>query len=235
MENVPTYLSLAFGLTTGLAIWLFYRAAGHSLLFLGAVLAWLLVQGVLSWNGFYTVTTIVPPRFVLLVGPPMLAILGLFATAWGRAFLDALRPDRLTLLHLVRVPVELVLFGLYLHRAVPQLMTFEGRNWDVLSGLSAPVVFYLAFLKKWLGPRTLLVWNVVCLGLLINIVLNAILSAPTPFQRFAFEQPNVAILCFPFVWLPSCVVPLVLLSHLTVIRQLVARPAPVANAPLETS
>jgi hypothetical protein len=37
---------------------------------------------------------------------------------------------------------------------------------------------------------------------------------------FAFDQPNIAVLYFPFNWLPSCIVPLVLLSHLAAIRQL---------------
>jgi hypothetical protein len=64
------------------------------------------------------------------------------------------------------------------------------------------------------------IWNVICLGLLFNIVINAILSAPFPIQRFAFDQPDVAVLYFPFTWLPCCVVPVVLLSHLAVLRQL---------------
>jgi hypothetical protein len=54
----------------------------------------------------------------------------------------------------------------------------------------------------------------------MNIVLNAVLSVPTAFQQFAFDQPNIAILYFPFNLLPAVVVPLVLLSHLVVIRQL---------------
>jgi hypothetical protein len=68
----------------------------------------------------------------------------------------------------------------------------------------------------------LLLWNFICLGLLINIVVNAVLSAPSVFQQFAFGQPNTAILYFPFVWLPCCVVPLVLLAHLTSIRKLLS-------------
>jgi hypothetical protein len=99
-------------------------------------------------------------------------------------------------------------------------MTFEGRNFDIFSGLTAPVIYYSGFIKKRLGKNVILLWNFICLGLLINIVVNAILSAPFPFQMFAFDQPNIAILYFPFVWLPGCVVPLVLLSHLATIRQL---------------
>lgn len=233
MANLPPSLGVAFGLTTGLAVGLFYwaaRRAGRSLL---VVLAWLLLQGAVARSGFYAHTAAGQPRLLLLLGPPLLLIAGLLTTAAGRRYVDGLRLETLTLLHVVRVPVELVLFGLFLHHAVPQLMTFEGRNLDVLAGLTAPVVFYLAFVAKRLGPRGLLVWNLVGLGSLLNIVAIAVLSAPSPFQRFAFEQPNVAILHFPFAFLPGCVVPLVLLAHLAAIKQLVA-PAPPLAAGLKS-
>jgi hypothetical protein len=62
------------------------------------------------------------------------------------------------------------------------------------------------------------------LVLVIIIVMLAILSSPTQFQQLAFEQPNIAIAYFPFVWLPSIVVPIVLISHLAAIRQLLKQP-----------
>jgi hypothetical protein len=99
-------------------------------------------------------------------------------------------------------------------------MTFEGRNFDILSGITAPVIYYFVFIKKNMSRKALLLWNFICLGLLFNIVINAILSVPAPFQQFAFEQPAIAIQYFPFIWLPSVIVPLVLLSHLAAIRQL---------------
>jgi len=69
--------------------------------------------------------------------------------------------------------------------------------------------------------RLLLVWNFICLCLLLNIVINAILAAPFPFQQFAFDQPNIAVLYFPFTWLPFFIVMIVLYSHLAAIRQLI--------------
>ena len=81
---------------------------------------------------------------------------------------------------------------------------------------------YLVFEKQLASKKLLLIWNFIGLALLLNIVINAILSAPTLFQQFAFEQPNVAILKFPIVWLPSFIVPVVLLSHLVAIRRLLA-------------
>ena len=114
----------------------------------------------------------------------------------------------------------MILYSLFVYKAVPQLMTYEGRNFDILAGLSAPLIFYFGFIKKQLSRNAILIWNFICLGLLINIVLNAILSVPFPLQKFAFDQPNVAVLYFPFNLLPSVVVPIVLLSHLAAIRQL---------------
>lgn len=221
MEHVPAAVSLGFGLTTALTVGLFYVATRQSGRVLAVLLAWLLAQGALAASGFYAVTDTLPPRFALLMGPPLLVLALVFGTAGGRRFLDKLRLDTLTLLHVVRIPVELVLLALFLHGAVPRLMTFEGRNWDIVAGLTAPVVWYFAFRKKQLGRRGLLLWNVLGLVSLLNIVTNAVLAAPSPFQRFAFGQPNVAILYFPFNWLPAVVVPLVLLAHLAAIRTLV--------------
>jgi len=220
MPHVPAALGLAFVLTTGLTVWLFWRAAHQSWATLAVLLAWLLLQAGLGLRYFYVAPAAMPPRLVLALGSPALLILGLFLTARGRTYLDGLRLETLTLLHVVRVPVELVLLSLSLYRAVPQLLTFEGRNWDILSGLSAPLVYYLAFRRQQSGRKALLAWNIVCLGLLLNVVTHAVLSVPSPVQQLAFEQPNVAVLYFPFVWLPAVVVPLVLVAHLAAIRQL---------------
>ena len=135
--------------------------------------------------------------------------------------MDALDVKTLTILHVIRVPVELILLSLFLHKAIPQLMTFEGRNFDILSGITAPFVYYFGFVGKRPKAKIVLAWNFICLALLINIVINAILAAPSPFQKFAFEQPNIAIMYFPFIWLPCCIVPLVLLAHLASIRKLI--------------
>ena len=220
MEDLPAYISILFGFTTILTAWLFYKATGNSKPVLLIILIWLAVQALIAGSGFYTVTDTLPPRFLLLVLPPLLVIAGLFLSPNGRKFIDGLDLKSLTILHTIRIPVELVLFYLFTYKAVPELMTFEGRNFDILSGITAPVIFYFAFIRKQFDRKVLLIWNVICLGLLVNIVSNAILSAPFPFQQFAFDQPNIAVLYFPFIWLPCCVVPLVLLSHLAAFRQL---------------
>ncbi len=220
MNHLPTYIGWLFGLTTLATAWLFYRASLRNRKLVLVMAAWLLLQGIVAATGFYTVTTSNPPRFLLLVVPPLLLVVVLFASTQGRQWLDRLHPGQLTLLHTIRIPVELVLYALYLHQTVPQLMTFEGRNWDILSGITAPFVYYFGYVKNKIPVRWLLLWNICCLLLLFNIVAHAVLSAPFPFQQLAFEQPNVAVLHFPFVWLPCFVVPVVLLSHLVCMRRL---------------
>jgi hypothetical protein len=220
MENLPLYISIFFVLTTSLSLFIFNKATNHSKPPLLIILFLIVAQTFLSLNYFYTITDTIPPRFILLIAPPLLLMFILFSTSWGKRFLNNLNIKYLTLLHVVRFPVELVLFWLFLHGAVPEIMTFEGRNLDILAGLSAPVVYYFGFVKKRMNNITLLVWNFICLALLFNIVIHAILSAPSPFQQLAFNQPNVAVLYFPFVLLPACIVPLVLFSHLVSIRSL---------------
>jgi len=225
MENLPAYISIVFELTTILTIGLFYKATKNSRATLVIILSWLALQSFIGFSGFYTITNTIPPRFLLLVIPPLLVIIGLFSTAKGKQYIDSIDAKTLTLLHTIRIPVEIVLFWLSINKVVPELMTFEGRNFDILSGLTAPLIFYFGFVKNRLDKKIILIWNFICLGLLINVVANAVLSAPFLFQKFAFDQPNIAVLYFPFNWLPSCVVPLVLFSHLVTIRQLIhARP-----------
>ncbi len=220
MNNLPLAISLLFGLTTLLTIVRFYKAANRSKITLLVIVCWLVFQSFLAISGFYLTTDAVPPRFLFLLFPPLILILGLFASGSGRAFIDQVDLKTLTILHVIRVPVEIVLLLLFIHKTVPELMTFEGRNFDILSGLSAPIVYYFGFIRKIISRKIIIVWNILCLGLLINIVINAILSAPLPFQMFAFDQPNIAVLYFPFIWLPCCVVPIVLLAHMVAIRQL---------------
>ncbi len=220
MENLPAYINWGFILTILATAFFLYKASRQSKSVLIIAVAWLVLQSIIAFNKFYTHTQSMPPRFILLVAPPLLTILLLFITAEGRKFIDSFNTTWLTYLHVVRIPVEITLLWLFMYRQVPQLMTFEGRNFDILAGLTAPLIAWLGYRKQKLNSPILLIWNFICLGLLINIIFNAVLSAPFPFQRFAFDQPNVAVLYFPFALLPGFIVPVVLFAHLVCIRQL---------------
>lgn len=233
IAQLPSYIPLVFILTTIATLLLFYMAVKastaaivrkRSVLILICLMLWLALQGILAITGVFTATDAMPPRILLWgVLPAIITIISLFLTAGGRAFIDSLPLTSLTYLHVVRIPVEIVLWWLSLNKAIPQLMTFEGRNFDILAGITAPFVAYYGLQKGKLNRQAVLIWQLVALGLLLNIVVNAILSAPTSFQKFAFDQPNFAIFYFPFSWLPAFIVQVVLFAHLAAIRQLMGK------------
>lgn len=208
------WVELVFYLAFGLSLLFFYLANGRSLKWLVYLLLWSALQGILAYSGFYENTTATPPRFALVLLPTTLfIILGLRKKALDWLALHRQRQWS-TLLHSVRIFVELALWGLFMEELVPELMTFEGRNFDILAGITAPLITLLYF-RFGLSDRLLLAWNVIGLLLVLFILVNGILSAELPFQQFAFEQPNKAVALFPYIWLPSVIVPLVVWTHLS--------------------
>ena len=221
LTDLPRSLIVIFLLTVAVTLLLFINAVKNKTTSLLIMLLWLALTGILSYKEIFQNTSAIPPRLMLVMGLAILFIILLFITKKGKAFIDDLDLKKLTMVHIVRIPVEIILYSLALHKLIPELMTFSGRNFDILSGITAPIMYFVCFRNSQLKKRSLLLaWNFICLGLLLNIVINAFLSAPFPFQLFAFDQPNIAVLYFPFTWLPCFVVIIVLLSHLAAIRQL---------------
>ncbi len=194
----------------------------HTISILICLTIWLVIQSILSLKNFYKAdTSSFPPNIILFgIMPTILTFIYLFGSQNGKKFIFSLPLKNLTYINIVRIPVEIVLFWLFLNKAIPELMTFEGKNYDIVAGISAPIVAYFGITKTKLRSHIVLVWNFICLGLLLNIVIIALFSAPSPIQKFAFEQPNIAILNFPFSLLPTFIVPIILFGHLVSIIQL---------------
>ena len=221
LTNLPAYVIIIFLVTVALTFYLFVLSTRKKAQVLVVLLLWLLLTGILSFKGVFENTTAIPPGLALIMVPALVVIVLLLATKKGISFTDELDLKKITLLHIVRIPVEIILFLLASHKVIPELMTFAGRNFDILSGVTSPIIYFICFRNSHLTNRKLLLaWNFICLGLLLNIVVNAVLSIPFPFQQFAFDQPNIAVLYFPFTWLPCFIVIIVLYGHLAAIRKL---------------
>ncbi len=218
--ELPAYINFLFILTVLLTLVLFCYAAPFSRWVWIFAAGWLIFQAILTLKGFYLVTDTIPPRFALMMAPLLILVILLFVTKSGRQFLDAFNLRTLTYLHTIRIPVEITIFLLVAHQLMPEAMSFEGRNFDIFSGITAPFVAWLYFDKYAMNKKLLLAWNWLCLILVLNVVIYGVLSAPTVFQQLSLDQPNKAIQYFPFSWLTSFVVPVVILSHLIAIRRL---------------
>ncbi len=220
LENLPGYVSITFILTTFLTIsflliavrqTVFETIPAKILVFLLAF--WTFFQAMVALSGFYQ-NPVFPPRLVLFGVLPAILLILFYFIFFRKNFIEKLPLKVLTLLSVIRIPVELVLLWLFLGGLVPQSMTFEGRNFDILSGITAPVVYFLAFRGGKVNRPLLIVWNILALGLLLNIVITAILAFPSVDPNLPLALQNRAVTFFPYVWLPTVVVPIVFFSHL---------------------
>ena len=183
------------------------------------VLVWLAVTGLAGWLGLIRdFQRVPPPMFVLLLAAVVLTVVTAMSRIGSRLVAEA-GIVWLIGVQAFRVAVEVFLDWGHRVDLVPVQMTFEGRNWDIVSGVSAAAVAWLAAKRQ--APRWLvLLWNCVGLALLLNIVVIAVLSMPTPLRRFHNEPVNSFIAYFPYIWLPTFLVQLALFGHLLVFRWL---------------
>lgn len=220
MQELPIFIGLLFGITVLITIFMMYQAT-QSKKFLLSVVLWTLVQSALGISGIYQKTDMMPPTLLIFgLFPAIVAIITVFFTKAGKQFIETIDLKIVTYSHTIRIPVEIVLTLLFHYGVMSVYITFEGTNFDILSGISAPIISYISYRSITVNHRALLWWNVMCLLLLLNVVITAIFAIPSPFQKIAFDQPNIAVLYFPFNLLPTIVVPLVLFGHCVAIKRL---------------
>ncbi len=220
IENLPIWIPVLFSIVSLITIIGFYYAIGKRLKIISVILMLMLIQGIMAGSGFFLVVQSIPPRLIFMIIGGLVLIILAFVTKGGHRLMDTIDYRALTYLQTIRIPVEFIILALFLHELMPQTMTFEGRNFDIFSGITAPVIAYLGYHKKKLSTRILILWNILCLALVLQVVITGILSAPSVFQQRSFDMPNTAILYIPFVWLPGIIVPIVIFSHLASIRHL---------------
>ncbi len=187
--------------------------------FLIGLIVWALFVSIWSGSGRMSDFSIFPINVMPVFAVPLITILIFTFSKAGKEILLRIPVENIIRIQTFRFFVELLLWALYLENQAPIQMTFEGRNLDVLTGLSAPVIALLVMKGK-ISKTGLVIWNLVCLALLMNIVATAILSMPGPFRVFMNEPPNTIVTHFPISWLPGLLVPLAYGLHFLSIRQL---------------
>jgi hypothetical protein len=183
------------------------------------LVAWLILLGVLSIRGFFADFSALPPRLAFAMLPPLLLVLLFTRSQAGKEFLHHIQPQWLIYLQSFRILVEIALWLLVRNGSLPVQMSFEGRNFDILTGLLAFPVGYYCFVKKTWPPVTALLYNIAGLILLVNVVTISTLSMPTPLRVF-HNQPDSSVLTrFPFIYVSGLLVPLAYTLHILSLRQ----------------
>jgi hypothetical protein len=183
---------------------------------------WLVYAGTLGYLGIVGNPSLRPPgpAFLLL---PVFLFVALFLVRSNTALRVATSiPIGLLMgLQTFRIIVELFLHQLWKDGLAPRMLTYEGANFDMLIGISAPIVGWLYANGK-IGERLALGWNVLGLTMLANVALRAILTAPGV-NAIPSDIPNLAIGTFPFTFIPGFMAPLALVLHVITIRALRAK------------
>ncbi len=102
------------------------------------LIGWLALTGSLAIQGFFADWSRLPPRLLPAVLVPMIGgLLLLTYSRQTRALLAATPLEWPIYLQSFRILMEIILWLLYVQHRAPAIMTFEGRNVDILVGLTA--------------------------------------------------------------------------------------------------
>lgn len=185
------------------------------------ILGWILFISTLALTDFIQDWNSFPPKIFLTVLLPALASV-LFTIFSGSAdqLIKGIDGRFLVYIQSFRILVEILLWMMLKEGLIPVQMSFEGRNFDILVGLTAPLAGYFIYRNPFMINRPLLLcWNLFGLGLLLNIVTLAILSTPVSFRVFMNEPSNTIIARFPGVFIPGVFVVLAYTMHFMSIRK----------------
>lgn len=181
---------------------------------------WLAITLAAGASGRLRFDTVPPTMGILLIVSWAMALrLGLGRT--GARLAESTPLALLVLVQGFRLPLELLMHRAYGEGLMPVQMSFSGRNFDIVTGTTA-LLLGLA-MTAWRGRvplRLVAAWNVLGTLLLANVLVIALLSAPTPFRVFMNEPANVWITHAPWVWLATVFVPAAIAGHVTIFRRL---------------
>jgi hypothetical protein len=158
------------------------------------------------------------PPFALLVLAILCVTCLLACTDYGRRLAIGLPLWVLVGAQGFRYPLELAMHSMYERGVMPGQMSYSGRNFDIVTGITAVVVSWLVYTGR-AGRGIVLAWNIAGLALVLNVVTVGILSTPR-FRFFGDDRLNVFITYTPFIWLPTVMVVAALAGHLIVFRAL---------------
>ena len=180
------------------------------------VLAWLLVIALVAASGVLRRFEATPPPFALLALALVVIGIAVPCSSLGTLLVRGLPLWALVGFQVFRFPLELLMHRAYVEGVMPVQMSYSGRNYDIVTGITAGA------LALWLArrrvPRWVVgAWNILGFVLLVNIVTIAVVSTPL-FRWFGDERLNTFVTYPPFIWLPGVLVTAALTGHILVWR-----------------
>ncbi len=188
-------------------------------LLLMSIIVWAMVVAVGSLSGFAGRFELFPFNIMPFVLIPLLTVIILLFQTDTNSIIEQINLKAITQLQVFRVFVEIILWLMFIQHLLPVQMTFEGSNYDILAGITSLLAARFLFPSR----NWMIAWNIAGLGLLINIVSIAILSMPTSLRLFDNEPANTIVTQFPYIILPTFLVPLAYILHFISLKKLLRK------------
>jgi hypothetical protein len=198
------------------------RAAGAPYALAAAgVVAWGAVVFALAHEGaFATTSDTTIPYIPFAIVIPVFAGVALLRIGAVRRAIDRIPLQWLVRVQFYRVGGGLVLIA-YAQDRMPGEFALPTGIGDILVGLAAVVVAHLVATHGAERMRSaVLGWCALGIADLVVAVGTGFLSAPSSLQQLALDDPNSAISRYPFVLIPTFLVPISIVLHVYVIRRL---------------
>lgn len=186
----------------------------------GGFVIWLVLLGLLSFGGFFREFSTLPPRILIAIIPPIVLTIWLM---FSESFGNILRVIPLSwpiYIQSFRILMELFLWMGYQGGFVPEQMTFEWLNHDIIVGITAPMAGFVFFGRNRYRRFEAIIWNIFGIILLAIIVFISTVSTPSPLRIFMNDPANTFMAEFPYIFIPGFIVPFALAMHLFSLRQL---------------
>lgn len=189
---------------------------------LGVFALWIaLLFGVSQQEWAHRFDTFPPPGLRVFLGLLLATVVVAFSSI-GRRLTIGLPMVLLVGFQVFRLPTEWLIHQAGNAGIAPMEMTFQGRNFDIVTAVLALVLIF-ALRRGAVSVKLLMGWNILGLLLLLNVVATGIMAMPHPLQVLHTNPPNVWVTYFPFILLPGVMVCSALLGHLLVFRALAAQ------------
>ena len=187
----------------------------------GGLILWTIYLLVLDQSGILR-SMVNPPRIPLLVIlPAFILIVWFFVSGKHRPFTQNIPIWQPVLIQSFRIGVEFLILGIYLNGIGPVQATFEGYNFDIVSGLLAIPTAWFLYKKMSFAKIAAWIWSILSLLLLANIVFifNTLVMRPEMWG-FAENPISVEFTKMPYILIAGFYMPFAVFLHAFTLTQL---------------
>lgn len=191
-----------------------------------AIAIWTAYIFALSASGFLQSFTL-PPRFPIFIIFPLFLFTGIFLFRYRNSeFIKTLPKSWAVYFQSFRIAVELLFAASVADGVLHREVSLHGYNFDIAIGLTAPIIAYLAFNRKIISEKIVLIWNFVGLAVLTSVVALFFTTVFFPTVWGVSETwANPEFATFPYTLVAGFLMPVAVFMHILSIVQLTRKSA----------